>query len=144
MVKKPTLNMLWGLFRPQTSVGPPYDKTVTYVRSYVWYIPTLIKLEIPVWVWKPSMLWRIIKNNSKCNQPITKIWTIFVLWVPKKPHNLLGRLKNLKDKVHWASNLSAAKLTMEIGFSGWVVPITLPDIRIEVVELSLNSDTSKP
>ncbi len=28
VVKKPTLNRLWGLFRPQTSVGPPYDKAV--------------------------------------------------------------------------------------------------------------------
>ncbi len=44
MVKKPTLNRLWGLFRPQTSVGPPYDKTVTYVRSYIWHITRLIKV----------------------------------------------------------------------------------------------------
>ncbi len=37
------------------------------------------------------------KNNSKCNQPITKIWMIFILWGPKRPHNLLGRLNKVDE-----------------------------------------------
>ena len=41
------------------------------------------------------MLGRIRKNNGKCNQSITKIWTILLLCGPKRPHNLLGRLRQL-------------------------------------------------
>ena len=40
------------------------------------------------------------KNNSKYNQPKTRIRTILVLWVPKRPHNLLGRLMLIKDSTY--------------------------------------------
>ena len=49
VVKKPTQNRLWGLFRPQMSVDALCDNTA--------------------------------------------IWMILLLWGPKRPHNLLGRLK---------------------------------------------------
>ena len=41
-----TVFCVWGLFRPQLSVGPPYDKTVTYVTTNVWYITKLIKVSV--------------------------------------------------------------------------------------------------
>ncbi len=56
--------------------------------------------------------------NGKCNQPITKIWTILLLWGPKRPHNLLGRLKDLSATSKSRENTDhGAKVQVLLGLS---------------------------